>query len=47
VSFAGSPDGIEARLVAEAGYELDPFRTAGLPRRLGAGNRARRLSPAA
>ena len=36
VSFAGSPERIEARLVSEAGYELDPFRTSGLPRHLGA-----------
>jgi UDP-N-acetylglucosamine--N-acetylmuramyl-(pentapeptide) pyrophosphoryl-undecaprenol N-acetylglucosamine transferase len=35
VSFAGSPDRIEAQLVAEAGYEFDPFRIAGLPRRAG------------
>jgi UDP-N-acetylglucosamine--N-acetylmuramyl-(pentapeptide) pyrophosphoryl-undecaprenol N-acetylglucosamine transferase len=33
VTFAGSPDRIEARLVPEAGYELDTFRTAGLVRR--------------
>ena len=36
VSFAGSPDRIEARLVPAAGYELDPFRISGLPRRPGA-----------
>jgi UDP-N-acetylglucosamine--N-acetylmuramyl-(pentapeptide) pyrophosphoryl-undecaprenol N-acetylglucosamine transferase len=36
VSFAGSPDRIEARLVPEAGFELDPFRISGLPRRPGA-----------
>jgi UDP-N-acetylglucosamine--N-acetylmuramyl-(pentapeptide) pyrophosphoryl-undecaprenol N-acetylglucosamine transferase len=35
VSFAGSPDRVEARLVPEAGYEFDPFRSAGLPRRVG------------
>ena len=35
MSFAGSPDRIEAQLVAEAGYEFDPFRSAGLPRRAG------------
>jgi UDP-N-acetylglucosamine--N-acetylmuramyl-(pentapeptide) pyrophosphoryl-undecaprenol N-acetylglucosamine transferase len=35
VSFAGSPDRIEARLVPEAGFEFDPFRIAGLPRRPG------------
>ena len=33
VTFAGSPDRIEAKLVPEAGYELDTFRIAGLPRR--------------
>jgi UDP-N-acetylglucosamine--N-acetylmuramyl-(pentapeptide) pyrophosphoryl-undecaprenol N-acetylglucosamine transferase len=33
VTFAGSPDRIEARLVPEAGYELDPFRISGFPRR--------------
>ena len=35
MSFAGSPDRIEARLVPEAGFELDPFRIVGLPRRPG------------
>jgi UDP-N-acetylglucosamine--N-acetylmuramyl-(pentapeptide) pyrophosphoryl-undecaprenol N-acetylglucosamine transferase len=33
VSFAGSPDRVEARLVPEAGYELDTFRITGFPRR--------------
>src|SRR3989440_7017524 len=33
VTFAGSPDRIEAQLVPEAGDELDPLRIAGLPRR--------------
>jgi UDP-N-acetylglucosamine--N-acetylmuramyl-(pentapeptide) pyrophosphoryl-undecaprenol N-acetylglucosamine transferase len=33
VTFAGSPDRAEARLVPEAGYELDTFRVSGLPRR--------------
>jgi len=33
VSFAGSPDRVEARLVPEAGFELDTFEVAGLPRR--------------
>jgi UDP-N-acetylglucosamine--N-acetylmuramyl-(pentapeptide) pyrophosphoryl-undecaprenol N-acetylglucosamine transferase len=33
VTFAGSPDRVEAQLVPEAGYELDPFRIAGFPRR--------------
>jgi UDP-N-acetylglucosamine--N-acetylmuramyl-(pentapeptide) pyrophosphoryl-undecaprenol N-acetylglucosamine transferase len=35
VSFAGSPDRIEARLVPEAGFEFDSFPTSGLPRRPG------------
>jgi len=33
VTFAGSPDRVEAQLVPDAGYELDTFRIAGLPRR--------------
>ena len=33
MTFAGSPDRIEARLVPEAGYELDTFRISGVPRR--------------
>ena len=33
VTFAGSADRIEARLVPEAGYELDTFRISGFPRR--------------
>jgi UDP-N-acetylglucosamine--N-acetylmuramyl-(pentapeptide) pyrophosphoryl-undecaprenol N-acetylglucosamine transferase len=33
VTFAGSPDRVEARLVPEAGFELDTFRIVGLPRR--------------
>ena len=33
MTFAGSPDRIEAQLVPEAGYELDTFRIAGLPRK--------------
>jgi UDP-N-acetylglucosamine--N-acetylmuramyl-(pentapeptide) pyrophosphoryl-undecaprenol N-acetylglucosamine transferase len=36
VTFAGSPDRVEARLVPEAGYELDTFEISGLPRRPGA-----------
>jgi UDP-N-acetylglucosamine--N-acetylmuramyl-(pentapeptide) pyrophosphoryl-undecaprenol N-acetylglucosamine transferase len=32
-TFAGSPDRVEARLVPDAGYELDTFRIVGLPRR--------------
>ena len=35
VTFAGSPDRVEARLVPEAGYELDTFAISGLPRRPG------------
>lgn len=35
VTFAGSPERAEARLVPEAGYELDTFRISGLPRRPG------------
>jgi UDP-N-acetylglucosamine--N-acetylmuramyl-(pentapeptide) pyrophosphoryl-undecaprenol N-acetylglucosamine transferase len=35
VTFAGSPDRVEARLVPEAGFELDTFRVVGLPRRPG------------
>jgi UDP-N-acetylglucosamine--N-acetylmuramyl-(pentapeptide) pyrophosphoryl-undecaprenol N-acetylglucosamine transferase len=35
VSFAGSPDRIEARLVPDAGFPFDPFRISGLPRRPG------------
>ena len=35
VTFAGSPERVEARLVPEAGYELDTFRVSGLPRRPG------------
>ena len=33
MTFAGSPDRVEARLVPEAGYELDTFRISGFPRR--------------
>jgi UDP-N-acetylglucosamine--N-acetylmuramyl-(pentapeptide) pyrophosphoryl-undecaprenol N-acetylglucosamine transferase len=32
VTLAGSPDRVEARLVPEAGYELDTFRVSGFPR---------------
>jgi len=32
VTFAGSPDRVEARLVPEAGYEFDTFRITGIPR---------------
>jgi UDP-N-acetylglucosamine--N-acetylmuramyl-(pentapeptide) pyrophosphoryl-undecaprenol N-acetylglucosamine transferase len=35
VTFAGSPDRVESRLVPEAGYELDTFEISGFPRRLG------------
>jgi UDP-N-acetylglucosamine--N-acetylmuramyl-(pentapeptide) pyrophosphoryl-undecaprenol N-acetylglucosamine transferase len=33
VTFAGSPDRVEARLVPEAGYELDTFAISGFPRK--------------
>src|SRR4051794_34808735 len=33
VTFAGSPDRVEARLVPERGYAFDAFRVAGVPRR--------------
>jgi UDP-N-acetylglucosamine--N-acetylmuramyl-(pentapeptide) pyrophosphoryl-undecaprenol N-acetylglucosamine transferase len=33
VTFAGSPDRVEASLVPEAGYELDTFEISGFPRR--------------
>ncbi len=35
MTFAGSPERVEARLVAEAGYAFDPFPVWGLPRRPG------------
>jgi len=35
VTFAGSPDRVEARLVPERGYPFDAFAVAGLPRRPG------------
>jgi UDP-N-acetylglucosamine--N-acetylmuramyl-(pentapeptide) pyrophosphoryl-undecaprenol N-acetylglucosamine transferase len=35
VTFAGSPDRVEARLVPEAGYPFDGFRVSGFPRRPG------------
>ena len=35
VTFAGSPDRVEAQLVPERGYEFDAFRVAGFPRRPG------------
>jgi UDP-N-acetylglucosamine--N-acetylmuramyl-(pentapeptide) pyrophosphoryl-undecaprenol N-acetylglucosamine transferase len=35
VTFAGSPARIEARLVPEAGFEVDAFEVSGLPRRPG------------
>jgi UDP-N-acetylglucosamine--N-acetylmuramyl-(pentapeptide) pyrophosphoryl-undecaprenol N-acetylglucosamine transferase len=37
VTFAGSPDRVESRLVPEAGFELDTFAVSGFPRRMGAG----------
>ena len=33
MTFAGSPDRVEARLVPEQGYEFDAFSVSGLPRR--------------
>jgi UDP-N-acetylglucosamine--N-acetylmuramyl-(pentapeptide) pyrophosphoryl-undecaprenol N-acetylglucosamine transferase len=35
VTFAGSPDRVESRLVPEAGFELDTFSVSGLPRSIG------------
>ncbi len=35
MSFAGSPDRAEARLVPEAGFEFDPFKVLGFPRKPG------------
>jgi UDP-N-acetylglucosamine--N-acetylmuramyl-(pentapeptide) pyrophosphoryl-undecaprenol N-acetylglucosamine transferase len=35
VTFAGSPDRVEARLVPERGYAFDAFRVSGFPRRPG------------
>jgi len=35
VTFAGSPERFEARLVPDAGYEFDAFEISGLPRRPG------------
>ena len=32
VTFAGSPDRVESRLVPEAGFEFDPFEISGFPR---------------
>jgi UDP-N-acetylglucosamine--N-acetylmuramyl-(pentapeptide) pyrophosphoryl-undecaprenol N-acetylglucosamine transferase len=37
VTFAGSPDRVEARLVPEHGYEFDAFSVSGLPRRVSLG----------
>ena len=37
MTFAGSPDRVEARLVPELGYEFDAFAVSGLPRRPGPG----------
>jgi UDP-N-acetylglucosamine--N-acetylmuramyl-(pentapeptide) pyrophosphoryl-undecaprenol N-acetylglucosamine transferase len=37
VTFAGSPDRVESRLVPEAGFELDTFAVSGFPRRVGIG----------
>jgi len=35
VTFAGSPDRVEARIVPERGYAFDPFSISGLPRKPG------------
>src|SRR3990172_7163176 len=35
VTFAGTPDRVESRLVPEAGFELDTFAVSGFPRRPG------------
>jgi len=35
VTFAGSPDRVEARLVPERGYDFDSYAVSGLPRRPG------------
>ena len=35
MTFAGSADRVESRLVPEAGFELDTFNISGIPRRLG------------
>ena len=37
VTFAGSPERAEARLVPAAGFPFDPFKVSGLPRRPGLG----------
>jgi len=37
VTFAGSPDRLEAQLVPEAGFEFDPFPISGFPRELSVG----------
>src|SRR5579884_2123876 len=36
VTFAGSPERVEARLVPERGYEFDAFAVSGFPRKPGA-----------
>src|SRR5260370_17804550 len=46
VTFAGSPDRVEARLVPEHGYPFDEFAVAGFPRRPGPA-RVRALAPSA
>ena len=33
MTFAGSPDRVESRLVPEAGFELDTFEISGFPRK--------------
>ena len=44
MTFAGSPDRVEAQLVPEAGYELDTFRVTRLPAAAVAGARCARSS---
>ena len=46
MTFAGSPERVEARLVAEAGYPFDPFRVSGFPRRLGSRASSRAVAQA-
>ena len=42
MTFAGTPDRVESRLVPEAGFELDTFPVSGLPRRPSAASSAQR-----
>ncbi|MCL2055687.1 MAG: undecaprenyldiphospho-muramoylpentapeptide beta-N-acetylglucosaminyltransferase [Oscillospiraceae bacterium] len=47
ILFAGNPDGMEARLVPEAGYAFAPIRVQGFPRRLSLENIKRNIRAAA